>query len=650
MKHRFTFRHVRILAALAVILLPLLFCCAGADGLIGARQSAQYTLRLDLRQRLVGQNAAGQNGIAMPSGLTQADKAAISSAVTTLRTAMVNRQTSVSVEVSLSSDSLFSDSITLASLISEQAYADIPGTVTGDYLNWHLYEINMYVSWSDADYSIEYQIGYYTTAAQESAVGSFISQKLTSFAFTDQTTEYEKVRTIYDCVCDTVSYDYTHLNDSTYLLKQSAYAAAINGTAVCQGYATLLYRFLRTAGIDCRVVVGLGGGGAHAWNLIKVDGQYYYADATWDDGRTEYAYFLRGSTDFSGHTPDSELADFLSSYSIAKTKYAVPEMTSLTAVFNQTKTVYTSSDIESLRVMLTVSGVTKAGAAQTGITAYTLEGTLTAGTCTVTASYGGAQATFAVTVTAVAPDRLTATLSQNALVYPVTPLENLRSMLAVSIFYNDGTKREAISDYTLLGTLAPGKSSVMVSCEGVSAACEVQVTKVTDAFTLQFDTMILCPDERFALTANTLLTGVGTLQWACDETSVLTVTPGWVTAVGVGEAHVRVWPQNAPEATQTCVITVRDLVRSRLPQSLTSIEAEAFSGAGFEEVILCDGIESIGEKAFSDCDSLVRVWLPEGEMSIAADAFPEGVIILCADGSDAEAFAAQYGYDCYLID
>ncbi len=650
MKHRFSFRHARVLAALALILLPLIFCCAGAEGLPGARQSVEYTLRLDLRQRLVGQNATGQNTIAMPSGLTQADKAAISSAVSSLRSAMVNREATVSVEVNLSSTAFFPDTISLASLITEQAYANIPGTVTGDYLNWHLHKVVMIISWSDADYTIDYEMDYYTTAAQESAVGAFISRKLASFAFTDQTPEYDKVRTIYDCVRDTVSYDYAHLNDSSYLLKQSAYAAAINGTAVCQGYATLLYRFLRSAGIDCRVVVGLGGGGAHAWNLIRVDGQYYYADATWDDGRTDYAYFLRGSTDFPRHTPDSELADFLSSYSIAKTKYVVPEITSLTAVFNQTNTVYTSNDIESLRAMLTVSGVTRAGAAQTDITAYTLEGPLTAGTCTVTASYGGIKTTFTVTVTAVAPDHLTATLSQNALVYPVTPLDKLRPMLAVAIFYNDGTKREAISTYTLQGTLTPGQSTVTVSAEGVSTTCGVQVTKVTDAFTLPFDTMLLGPGDHIALNAKTLLTGVGTLQWACDEKNVLTVAPGWVTVVGLGEAHVRVWPQDAPEAVQTCVITVRDMVWSRLPQNLTSIRAEAFSGAGFKELIISDSIKSIGEKAFSGCDSLARVWLPDGEISIAADAFPEDVIILCADGSAAQAFAAQYGYDCYLTD
>ena len=99
MKHRFSFRHARVLAALALILLPLIFCCAGAEGLPGARQSVEYTLRLDLRQRLVGQNATGQNTIAMPSGLTQADKAAISSAVSSLRSAMVNREATVSVEV-----------------------------------------------------------------------------------------------------------------------------------------------------------------------------------------------------------------------------------------------------------------------------------------------------------------------------------------------------------------------------------------------------------------------------------------------------------------------------------------------------------------------------------------------------------------------
>ena len=64
------------------------------------------------------------------------------------------------------------------------------------------------------------------------------------------------------------------------MLKYTAYAAMINKTAVCQGYASLLYRLLLECGVDCRVVTGYGNGGRHAWNIVEVDGKYYNVAGT----------------------------------------------------------------------------------------------------------------------------------------------------------------------------------------------------------------------------------------------------------------------------------------------------------------------------------------------------------------------------------
>ena len=61
----------------------------------------------------------------------------------------------------------------------------------------------------------------------------------------------------------------------------------MNKTAVCQGYAGLLYRLCLEMGISCRMITGTGNGGAHAWNIVALDGKYYNADSTWDAGSTE---------------------------------------------------------------------------------------------------------------------------------------------------------------------------------------------------------------------------------------------------------------------------------------------------------------------------------------------------------------------------
>ena len=64
----------------------------------------------------------------------------------------------------------------------------------------------------------------------------------------------------------------------------------IDGKAVCAGYAKAMQFLLQKCGIEAAYAAGeickengtFGGG--HAWNIVKIDGDYYYLDTTWDDG------------------------------------------------------------------------------------------------------------------------------------------------------------------------------------------------------------------------------------------------------------------------------------------------------------------------------------------------------------------------------
>ena len=124
-------------------------------------------------------------------------------------------------------------------------------------------------------------------------------------------------------MCENVTYDYENIDDPDYTLKFSAYAALIHKTAICQGYGTLMYRILNEVDVDTRFVAGFDDNGVdHGWNLVEVDGSYYYIDATWDAGSEEYEYFLKGESDFVDHTPTSE---FLDSYDIAESEYVKGE-------------------------------------------------------------------------------------------------------------------------------------------------------------------------------------------------------------------------------------------------------------------------------------------------------------------------------------
>lgn len=63
----------------------------------------------------------------------------------------------------------------------------------------------------------------------------------------------------------------------------------IDKKAVCEGYARAVQYLLQKCGIECAEAVGYirkeNGeySEAHAWNILKIDGDYYYLDTTWDD-------------------------------------------------------------------------------------------------------------------------------------------------------------------------------------------------------------------------------------------------------------------------------------------------------------------------------------------------------------------------------
>lgn len=79
---------------------------------------------------------------------------------------------------------------------------------------------------------------------------------------------------------------------------------------------------------------------------------------------------------------------------------ALPTLSSISAVYTQSGTVYNTDSLDSLKSDLVVTATySDSSTATIPSTDYTLSGTLTVGTSTVTVSYGGKTATFNVTVT-----------------------------------------------------------------------------------------------------------------------------------------------------------------------------------------------------------------------------------------------------------
>ena len=186
----------------------------------------------------------------------------------------------------------------------------------GDYLSYQTagYEVNMSArtdgGTGETTCTFNYALTWYTSAVQEAEMDEAVDEVLGSL-YLDGKSSLEKIRKIYQYITNHVKYDYDHLNNNDYKLQFTAYAALINETSVCQGFAVLLYRLLLENGIDCRIVRGTGiteeGEGNHAWNIILLGDKYYCADATWDifeNSRGDFRYFLKGTTVFyKDHVP-----------------------------------------------------------------------------------------------------------------------------------------------------------------------------------------------------------------------------------------------------------------------------------------------------------------------------------------------------------
>lgn len=279
-------------------LLSFLLALTIVAGIVPARAEAVKTENTVLQETVTVEFV--QVPVLTTSGYLQEDAAAEA-----LRRHMQQRSETIVIKV-CSDDENYQQ---VYRRVMENAYAHTGDPTAGDYLYWHLsrYGGQILSNYIDGSYYyiFTYNISYLTTEQQEAELTAAVDALLAQLALTEKS-DYEKICGIYAYMTQNITYDYENLADDTYTLKHSAYAALMNKTAVCQGYASLFYRLALELGVDCRVIAGIGNGGAHGWNIVALDGKYYNVDATWDASWVQadlnYNYFLRCEDNFGNHT------------------------------------------------------------------------------------------------------------------------------------------------------------------------------------------------------------------------------------------------------------------------------------------------------------------------------------------------------------
>ena len=105
---------------------------------------------------------------------------------------------------------------------------------------------------------------------------------------TSSMSDYEKAKRLHNALIGWVEYDHEAANNGTAdSLAHTSYAAIVNHSAVCDGYAKAYQYLLYKVGILSHIVTGYGQSDSvpenHAWNIVWLDSEPYYVDVTWDD-------------------------------------------------------------------------------------------------------------------------------------------------------------------------------------------------------------------------------------------------------------------------------------------------------------------------------------------------------------------------------
>lgn len=107
-------------------------------------------------------------------------------------------------------------------------------------------------------------------------------------SLTEGMTDFEKELALHDYLVTHGRYDDQSRDNAAHLGRyrnNDPYGMLVEGYGICLGYATAFQLLMDMAGVECITVVGASADSTsdHAWNMVRLDGEWYCVDPTWND-------------------------------------------------------------------------------------------------------------------------------------------------------------------------------------------------------------------------------------------------------------------------------------------------------------------------------------------------------------------------------
>lgn len=426
-----------------------------------------------------------------------------------------------------------------------------------------------------------------------------------------------------DYLCANFSYDVRVYSTSATTKAQTVYSPELffkEGTGVCQAYMLVYRAVLNELGIPN--TTASSDEMNHIWNMVYVDDFWYHVDVTWNDAMTNkkdmplralHTYFMLSDTGignanhYGWEATEKALDTTYDDYFWASIKYPAAMLGDV---------VYYADSTNAKRE----------------------DNSYWPTLCTFDLATGESKKLFSYQVTRYVPglhpvwvsDSLVYFTSSNHLyaakhngsnVTRVYSTSNYKELLLQ--FYQDGS---TLKIHVTTDPNAPGsvRSYKLTEVSFGQKFLETNVGKQTDLQEL------LVMSKVFD----------GTTTWTSTSDNIAAVDQnGLLTAAGIGTATITATIDGL--ASDSVTLLVHSANPMVLPSKTQTIAPSAFAGIPADEIVLPEGITSIGAQAFVGCTALKMVNLPASltAENIAEDAFADLSVMLLCSSEDGVSYA-----------